>query len=208
MRANRNTFTAILFIIFCQVSTPVFSQLGINFNLKKPKEYDDRVLRSERSEEKKFTWTRRLIQNAVTHYNYFYNANNKLNEVLERAKISFQDDYSILLPFYNYSLDGTERDSIQLDSISYKSSTAIALHDLRSDWADNMYLLWGVSYYMQKKFDSAYLMFQFINYAFAPKEKDGYYRTIGSNQDGNKAYSIATKEKTSLPRKIFSEPPS
>ena len=71
-----------------------------------------------------------------------------------------------------------------------------------------MYLLWGASYYLQKKFDSAYLMFQFINYAFAPKEKDGYYITIGSNTDGNSAYSISTKEKNSLPRKIFSEPPS
>ena len=51
-------------------------------------------------------------------------------------------------------------------------------------------------------------MFQFINYAFAEKEKDGYYKTIGSAMDGNSALSISTKEKNSLPRKIFSEPPS
>ena len=208
MGLNRYTFTAILFLIFCQITIPANSQLGISFNLKKPKEYDDRVLRSERSEEKKFTPIRRLIQNTVTHYNFYFNANNKLNEVLEKAKSSFQDDYSLLLPFYNYSLDVTARDSVQLDSLNYKSSTAIALHDLRNDWIDNMYLLWGASYYLQKKFDSAYLMFQFINYAFAPKEKDGYYRTIGSRQDGNSAFSISTKEKNSLPRKIFSEPPS
>src|SRR6185503_13605351 len=125
-----------------------------------------------------------------------------------RAKGSFTDDYSQLLPFYNYSLDVTAGDSIQLDSITYKSSTGVALHDLRNDWVDGLYLLWGASYYLQKKFDSAYLMFQFINYAFAPKEKDGYYMTIGSPKDGNSAYSISTKEKTGLPRKIFSEPPS
>ncbi len=51
-------------------------------------------------------------------------------------------------------------------------------------------------------------MFQFINYAFAPKEKDGYYLTIGSARDGNSALSIATKEKKSLPKKILSVPPS
>ena len=51
-------------------------------------------------------------------------------------------------------------------------------------------------------------MFQFINYAFAKKEKDGYYVNIGSNMDGNNAFSIATKEKNSLPRRVFSEPPS
>ena len=153
MRPIRHTFSAIFFLFLCQVSVPAFSQLGISFNLKKPKEYDDRVLRSERSEEKKFTLPRRLIQNTVTHYNFFFNANNKLNDVLERAKTSFQDDYSALLPFYNYSLDVTAQDSIQLDSVTYKSSTAIALHDLRSDWVDNMYMLWGTAYYLEKKFD-------------------------------------------------------
>ena len=208
MRAKQYTVTAVLFLILFQASAPAFSQLGISFNIKKPKEHEEQVLRSERSEEKKFTFPRRLIQNATTHYNYFFNANNKLNEVLERAKLAYKDDYSQLLTFYNYSLDVTAADSIQLDSITYKSSTAIALHDLRGDWVDNMYLLWGSSYYLQKKFDSAYLMFQFINYAFAPKEKDGYYKNIGSGMDGNTAYSISTKEKTSLPRKIFSEPPS
>ena len=208
MRPNRYTVSAILFLFICQVTLPAFSQLGITFNLKKPKEYDDRVLRSERSEEKKFTFPRRVIQNTVTHYNFFFNANNKLNDVIENAKTSFQDDYSQLLAFYNYSLDVTAQDSILLDSITYKSSTAIALHDLRNDWIDNMYLLWGSAYYLEKKFDSAYLMFQFINYAFAPKEKDGYYKAIGSGRDGNTAFSISTAEKNSLPRKIFTEPPS
>jgi outer membrane protein assembly factor BamD (BamD/ComL family) len=204
----RYTFTAILFLILCQVSFPSFCQLGIPLTIEKPKEYEDRVLRSEKSDQKKFNVPRRFIQNTVTHYNYFFNANNKLNEVLERAKTSFKDDYSQLLPFYNYSLDVTAKDSIQLDSITYKASTGIALHDLRNDWVDNLYLLWGASFYLRKEFDSAYLMFQFMNYAFAPKEKDGYYLTIGSHRDGNSALSIATKEKNSLPRKVFSEPPS
>ena len=64
-----------------------------------------------------------------------------------------------------------QRILFNLDSITYKSSTGIALHDLRNDWVDNLYLLWGASYYLKKKFDSAYLMFQFINYAFAKKKK-------------------------------------
>ncbi len=208
MRPNQYTFTAVLFLLLCQATVPVYSQLGIPIEIKKSEEYQDRVLRSEKSDQGKFSLPKRFIQNTVTHYNYYFNANNKLNEVLERAKTAFTDDYSQLLPFYNYTLDVTAQDSIQLDSITYKSSTGIALHDLRNDWVDNLYLLWGASYYLQKKFDSAYLMFQFINYAFAPKEKDGYYRTIGSKMDGNAAYSISTKEKKSLPRKIFSEPPS
>ncbi len=208
MRPIRNTFIAVLLLILCQISLPAICQLGIPITISKPKEYDERVLRSEKSDSKKFTLPNRFIQNTVTHYNYYFNANNKLNEVLERAKATFKDDYSALLPFYNYSLDVTAGDSIQLDSITYKASSGIALHDLRNDWVDNLYLLWGASFFLQKKFDSAYLMFQFINYAFAPKEKDGYYRTIGSSRDGNSAYSISTKEKTNLAKKLFSEPPS
>ncbi|HMU47101.1 MAG TPA: hypothetical protein PKC72_12085 [Chitinophagaceae bacterium] len=208
MRLARYTVSITLFLILCQVYLPAFGQLGFPITIDKPKEYEDRVLRSEKSDQKKFTVPRRFIQNTVTHYNYYFNANNKLNEVLEKAKLAYTDDYSKLLPFYNYTLEATAKDSIQLDSVAYKASTGIALHDLRNDWVDNLYLLWGASYYLRKEFDSAYLMFQFINYAFAPKEKDGYYINIGSNRDGNSAFSISTKEKKSLPRKIFSEPPS
>lgn len=202
------SITAALFLLFCQLATPVFGQLGIALDVQKPKEFENRVLRSEKSDQKKFSLTKRFIQNTITHYNYFFNANNKLNEVLEKAKGSFKDDYSELIPFYNYTLDVTAADSMQLDSISYKAQTGIVLHDLRSDWADNLYLLWGASYYLKQQFDSAHLMFQFINYAFAEKEKDGYYRTIGSARDGNNAMNISTKEKNSLTKRIFSEPPS
>lgn len=207
MRANRYFFLVIFPLFLVLAGIPVSAQLGFDLNIKKPKEYEDRVLRSEKTD-KKFNVPRRFLQNTVTHYNYAFNAQNKLNEVLERAKTAFKDDYSVLLPFYNYSLDVTAMDSIQLDSITYKASSGIALHDVRNDWVDNLYLLWGAAYYLRKDFDSAYQMFQFINYAFAPKEKDGYYKAIGSARDGNSALSIATKEKKSLTRKLFSRPPS
>lgn len=209
MPFSRYTASAALLLLFLGAATASsFGQYGISLDVKKPPEYDNRVLGSEKTGTKKIGVPRRFIQNTVTHYNYFFNANNKLNEVLERAKAAHTDDYSQLIPFYNYSLDVTAADTLQLDSISYKSQTGIVLHDLRNDWADNLYLLWGTSYYLRKEFDSAYLMFQFINYAFAEKEKDGYYRTIGSARDGNNAFTIATQEKNSLPRRVFTEPPS
>ena len=208
MRFNRNIITAVFYLILCQFFIPAFGQQGFSLNLAKPKEYEERTLRSERTDLKKFTLPKRFVQNTITHYNYVFNANNKLNDILDNAKASFVDDYSQLLPFYNYTLDATAADSIQLDSLLYKSQSGIALHDLRNDWIDNLYLLWGAAYYLRKDFDSAYYMFQYINYAFAEKEKDGYYKTIGSSRDGNSAYSISTKEKNSLTRRMFSEPPS
>lgn len=196
------------FLILIHLPKSSFGQKGEQLDIKKPKELDSRVLRSEKSDQGKFSLSKRFFQNGFTHYNYFFNANTKLNEIVESAKSAHKDDYSELLSFYNFSLDETLRDKEQLDSVIYKSSTGIVLHDLRNDWIDNLYLLWGISYYLQKEFDSAYYTFQYINYSFAEKEKDGYYKYIGSRMDGNNALSIATKEKTNLPKKIFSQPPS
>ena len=127
---------------------------------KKPEQYEEKLLPSEKTATKKFTPVRRFIQNNTTHYNFYFNANNRLNAVLERARIANKDDYNQLLPFYGYSLDQTAAQRVELDSVIYKSTAAILLHDLRSDWVDNMYLLIGKSYYLRKQFDSAAMTFQ------------------------------------------------
>lgn len=199
-------FPALLLLVALQ---PANAQMGFSIDVKKPEPYENRVLKAEKTPtDKKIKAPKRFFQNLTTHYNYFFNANNKLNEVILRAKQSNIDDYSQLLPFYNYSLDATASEELQLDSVIYKSQTGIVMHDLRSDWVDNMYMLWGGAYYFKKQFDSASLMFQFINYAFAEKEKDGYYRYIGSRMDGNNALSVSTKENNSFTKKIFSTSPS
>ena len=55
-------------------------------DLKKPAKYENRKLGAEKSAEKKFKGPRKFIQNTVTHYNWYFNANNKLNEILEQIK--------------------------------------------------------------------------------------------------------------------------
>ena len=208
MRVSRHKYFVFSFVIALLTSQPLFAQLGFELDIKKPEPYDNRELKAEKSQDKKLKATRRFFQNTTTHYNYFYNANTKLNEIIDRAKLTHKDDYAELLSFYNYSLDVTTQDSLQLDSVIYKSRTGIVLHDLRNDWVDNLYLLWGAAYFLQQEFDSAYQMFQFINYAFAEKEKDGYYKYIGSRMDGNNALSVSTKENNSLTKRALSEPPS
>jgi hypothetical protein len=209
MSITRPLFICLIGLLGSTAFGSLSAQMGFNLEVKKPKPYEERVLKAEKTPtDKKIKPTKRFFQNLTTHYNYYFNANNKLNEVIERAKAGHKDDYSQLLPFYNYSLDATAGDQQELDSVIYKAQTGLVMHDLRSDWADNMYLLWGAAYYFQKKFDSASLMFQFINYAFAEKEKDGYYKYIGSRMDGNNALSISTKEDNSLVKKVFSTTPS
>ncbi len=203
------------FILLCILSTPVFAQptwtLDPFGKEKKPEKYEEKKLGSEKTADKKFTTFRRLVQNNVTHYNFYFNANNKLNAVLERAKIAQKDDFSQLITFYPYSLDNTASQAVELDSVIYKSTGGILLHDLRSDWVDNMYLLIGKAYYFRKQFDSAALTFQFINYNLFPRKKNEDDNRIvgGNNSDGgSNVLSIANREKRNVVQRVLTLPPS
>lgn len=188
------------------------AQEGVDYTLTHPKKFEDRTLASETSNDgKKIKKVRRFIQNTITHYNYYFNSNEKIKMILARAKASFRDDYTRLLPFYNYSLDATASQKRELDSIIYKCTMGILIHDTRSDWVDNLYLLIGRTYYLKKDFDSAFITFQFVNWAFAPKDKEGNDQPIGSNynrDEGTNADKVATREHPNVAQKVFSIPPS
>lgn len=178
------------------VSATVIAQPNTTIDLekKKPEKYKEKLLKSEHTGEKKYGALKHFFGNTVTHYNYFYNANVKLDEILEKAKETFVDDYSKFLPFYNYSLTNTAQDN-NVDSVIFKCNAGILLHDLRSDWVDDMYMLLGKAYLYRKDFDSAHYVFQYLNYIYAPKD-DGYDIPIGSNASGNDGvFSVSTNEK-------------
>ncbi len=207
---NRNIF---LFFFALSLSClegfgqPVYSSMDI----KKPEKYENVKLGAEKTETTKFKVPRHFIQNTVTHYNAYFNANNKLNEIIARAKLLHKDDYSKLLSFYKYTLDATSKDKRELDSIIYKCTAGILNHDLRNDWIDNLYMLMGKAYFFRRQLDTAFITFQFVNYAFSPKEKDGYDKPIGSNansEEGGNSLIVATNEKRNAVKKVFELPPS
>ncbi|MBP6432095.1 MAG: hypothetical protein KA319_10030 [Ferruginibacter sp.] len=178
---------------------------------KKPEEYESRKLGSEKTADKKFTGTRKFIQNNITHYNYYYNANNRIDAVVERAKASYKDDYSQLLSFYPYTFESTSAQKVDLDSTISSATAGILLHDLRNDWIDNMYLLIGKAYFYRKEFDSANLTFRFINYNLFPRKKKGDDddKLIGSaSESSNGTISIANKEKQNFLQRVTGLPPS
>jgi hypothetical protein len=179
----------------------------VDVDKDKPKQYQNRKLRAEKTGEKKFNFSRRVFQNTITHYNYFFNADNKLNDIVTQAKSLHKDDYTQLLSFYNYSLEATSQQKQQLDSVIYKCNAGILLHDLRNDWIDDMYLLLGKAFLFKKNFDSAAQVFQYINYIYAPKD-DGYDIPIGSNASNtNGIFTVSTQEKGSWLKKMTSKPP-
>src|ERR1700733_1315039 len=102
--------TILLLTAFFFSSLAASGQVGVDYDLQSQKSarFENRTLASETSNNgKKFKKSRRFIQNTVTHYNFYFNANNKLNEVIARAKAQYKDDYTQLLSFYNYTLEGT-----------------------------------------------------------------------------------------------------
>ncbi|HPZ88203.1 MAG TPA: hypothetical protein PLQ32_08880 [Flavihumibacter sp.] len=178
-------------------------------DLKKPAKYEDRVLKAEKTGEKKFTIPRRFTQNTYTHYNYVFNAQVKLDRVLAMAKAQHVDHYLDLLSFYNYSLDATSAQKKELDSVIYKVNAGIFLHDLRDNWMDNLYMQLGQAYYYRAALDSAFMTFQYMNFAFAPKDDQGYDLYIASNSnEGGNNLKVATLENRNIIQRAFSEPPS
>ena len=156
------------------------AQLNLTYDLKKPKAFENRKLKSEMTPDKKINPVKRMKENVVAHYNFYFNANNKLQDVINAAKQAHKDTFTQLIGFYNYSLDQTATQKQELDSVIHKANNGILLHDLRNDWVDDLYLLMGQAYFYQKKFDSAYDVFQYINYTFQPREKDeiGFEKTF------------------------------
>ncbi|RYY49880.1 MAG: tetratricopeptide repeat protein [Chitinophagaceae bacterium] len=207
-------FIALQLIIGCFVSTALYAQptwtLDPFGKEKKPEQYEEKKLASEKTGEKKFTKIRRFTQNTTTHYNYFFNANTKINAVIERAKMSQKEDFSSLLSFYPYSLENTAAQKTELDSVIYKATAGILLHDLRTDWVDNLYLLIGKAYYLRNEMDSAAMTFQFINYNLFPRKKnEDDSRVVGTNNlPGSGGLSIANAEKRNIVNKLLSRPPS
>ncbi|TAE67870.1 MAG: hypothetical protein EAY68_04995, partial [Bacteroidetes bacterium] len=190
------------------IGTQALAQPGSEIEIKKPKKYENRKLGAEKSNDKKFTAPKRFMQNTVTHYNYYFNAKTRLYEVIDRAKQSYKDDFTQPLSFYNYTLEATAQSAGELDSVIYKCTAGIVLHNLNNDWIDDMYLIMGKAYFYRKNYDSAANVFQYINYAFAPKD-GGYDIPLGSNiSNTNGLFTIATKEKKGLWKKITSKPPA
>src|SRR5690349_7962259 len=105
MKVRRHFLTSLFLLLISSSFQAVFAQLGFDLKIDKPEPYDNRVLRAEKTGDKALKPSKKFLQNLTTHYNYFFNANNKLNEVIGGAKQAFRDDYTTLLPFYNYTLD-------------------------------------------------------------------------------------------------------
>ena len=207
----KHALTTFFILLFCcGFFSSVLAQKDATLDVKKPEQYENRILGSDKTFTTKYTYPRRVLQGMSTHYNFFFNANIKLNDVVTGAKQMFRDDYTDLLQFYNYTLEATAAQKTELDSVLHKCNTGIMLHDLRNEWIDDMYFLMGKAYFFKDQMDSAGIAFQYLNYYFQPKKDEelGFKKFVGSNlNDEGNVYNISTKEKKGVIQKAFTDPP-
>lgn len=113
---------------------------------------------------KKWTPFRSFTQNAFTHYNYYYNANRKMEEAkANMLRAGPKENYDSLIKIYPFDPD---RDSMLLagdmDSIIRKASVGIQIHDPRVKWGNDLYLLMGQAYYYKGNYNNAAATFKYI----------------------------------------------
>ena len=95
MIKSRGIHHLILSLVFLTCYLWGIGQPTLDPDMKKPKKYENRILRSEKTGDKKFNLPRRFFQNTFTHYNYAFNATAKLNQVIQtNAALLLSGGYS------------------------------------------------------------------------------------------------------------------
>ncbi|HEX5555275.1 MAG TPA: tetratricopeptide repeat protein [Chitinophagaceae bacterium] len=207
MRINKTRYLAFTGILLMLTVGKAMAQNPIVINGKKAEDssWMTQQVPSETLAKKKFTLKRRLIQNMITRFNSYYNAHTKLSSILEAVEKEHQDDYDSLLSIYPYAPGDFTTMSTNLDSVIFNASYGIQIHDPRSKWIDNLYLIAGKAYYFKKDYADAVKAFKYIIKNEGAKTAEGAPEVIGSRGSVPEAQiSVATPEK----KKLFYHRPS
>lgn len=148
---------------------------------------------------KRWSPIRRVAQNSFTHYNYYFNANKKMEEALLNMQRTRKENYDSLIGLYPYD---PNRDSAlmsaDMDSIVRKVSVGIQIHDPRVKWSNDLYLLLGQAYYYKGRYEYAAIAFRYIiSSDEEAKKKKAQKNGYGSYAGKKEAPSIVEEEKTS-----------
>ena len=112
---------------------------------------------------KKWSMPRRIFQNTVTHYNYYYNARRKYTEAIKAMSKSNKEDYDKPIGLLSFNVEKQGGGvTAAMDTVIKKSSFGTQIHDPRSKWFDNMYYLMGKASYTKGDIDGALMAFQFV----------------------------------------------
>jgi len=170
--------------------------LAIELRIKKKRQ----AWSNEQMLKKRWGLPRQILQNTFTRYNYYFNADRKMDEALENMLRMRRENYDSLLALFPFDPD---RDSTALkpdmDSIIQKASVGIQIHDPRTKWGDDLYLLLGQAYYYKGDYDNAASAFRYIlslrELDKKRKERERAQRQRGTASRNRQQPSIVEAEK-------------
>ncbi|WP_162902748.1 type IX secretion system periplasmic lipoprotein PorW/SprE [Taibaiella koreensis] len=170
-------------------------KLALEIKIKKKQDkYTNEDMRK-----KKWTLPRKVVQNTFTRYNYYFNANKKMEEAIGNMVRSHTDNFDSLIALFPFNPD---RDSTKLlsdmDTIIRKASVGIQIHDPRAKWQDDLYLLVGQAYYYKGDYQNAGAAFKQVVSQAEIAKKEEAKRKGTTKQDKNKPTNYSEPEKTGL----------
>lgn len=133
--------------------------LALELKIKKKRQ----AWSNEKMLSKKWSLPRQALQNTFTRYNYYFNTDRKMEEALDNMQRMKKESYDSVIALFPFDPD---RDSAALkpdmDSIIQKASIGIQIHDPRTKWGDDLYLLMGQAYYYKGDYENASASFRYI----------------------------------------------
>lgn len=154
---------------------------------------------NEQMLKKKWTPMRQGVQNTFTRYNYFFNANRKMDEALANMQRARRENYDTIIGLYSFD---PNRDSsllsADMDSIIRKASVGIQIHDPRTKWGDDLYLLLGEANYYKGRYPVAATSFRYIISMDEEKKKKQAQKHATQQQRGAQPSIVEDNKKTML----------
>lgn len=166
------------------------AKLALELKIKKKQE----AYNNENMLKKRWGFPRSVFQNTFTRFNYYFNADQKMDEALENMQRFRRENYDSLLALYPFDPD---RDSAVLapdmDSIIQKASLGIQIHDPRTKWGDDLYLLLGQAYYYKGDYKNSSDAFKYV-VSLRDKKK----KKKGKNRKVTRGTSVVQEEKRGI----------
>lgn len=136
-------------------------KMKLQFELKMKKKHE--AWSNEKMLKKKWGFVRRSFQDMFTRYNYYYNARRKMVEANGNMVRRKKDNFEQLIDLFPFdpNKDSTVFAS-DMDTIIRKASVGLQIHDPRTKWADDLYLLMGEAYYFKGDYARAEACFKYI----------------------------------------------
>ncbi len=156
-------------------------------------EEDKKQYSNDKFRKKRWSPPRRLVQNTFTRYNYYFNADLRMDEAIDNMVRSKQDNYDSLLALFPFDPDiDSAKLASDMDTIIRKSSLGIYIHDPRSKWQDDLYLLVGQAYYYKGDYENAALAFKYIIAEAEKAEREKAKKKNKNNKNKDKEIKPAT----------------